>query len=112
LAALVYNWWTLYHRLLQPGQHHEAVSTRPRLLCGATRQSEHSGQRRLDVRLSHAEAPRLSELITKLARWLHGILHNAEQWSVAQRWGQIVARILQENFPVLGPEPPLATAPS
>jgi hypothetical protein len=85
---------------------------RPRLLCGATRQNEHSGQRRLDVRLSHAEAPRLSELITKLARWLHGILHNAQQWSVAPRWRQIVARILQENFPVLGPEPPLATAPS
>ncbi len=112
LAALAYNWWTLYHRLLQPGQHHEAVSTRPRLLCGATRQSEHSGQRRLDVRLSHAEAPRLSELITNLAKWLHGILHNAEQWSAAQRWGQIAARILHENFPALGPEPPPARSPS
>ena len=69
LAALVYNWWTLYHRLLQPGQHHEAVSTRPRLLFGAARQTEHAGQRRLDVRLSHAEAPRLQEIIS---RWPSG----------------------------------------
>lgn len=112
LAALAYNWWTLYHRLLQPGQHHEAVSTRPRLLCGATRQTEHAGQRRLDVRLSHAEAPRLQEIIQQVARWLQHLLGNAQQWTSPQRWSQIVGRILRENFGIAGPAPPLALAPS
>lgn len=111
LAALAYNWWTLYNRLLQPGQHHEAISTRPRLLCGAARQTEHAGQRRLDVRLSHAEAPRLTERINKVAKWLQNVLHNAEQWSATQRWLQIVAKIVQENFPVGGLEPPAMPAP-
>ena len=60
---MTYNWWTLYHRLLQPGQHHEALSMRPRKLFGAALQTEHAGQRRLDVRLSHAEAPKLQTLI-------------------------------------------------
>jgi hypothetical protein len=106
LAALAYNWWTLYHRLLQPGQHHEAVSTRPRLLGGAARQTEHAGQRRLEVRLSHAEAPRLHTIIQQLAKWLQELLHSAEQWTAPQRWGRIVGRILQENFPVQGPDPP------
>ncbi|HEY9247707.1 MAG: transposase [Verrucomicrobiota bacterium] len=106
LAALAYNWWTLYHRLLQPGQHHEAVSTRPRLLFGAARQSEHAGQRRLDVRLSHAEAPRLQEIIKQLAKWLQTLLRSAEQWTAPQRWSQIAKRILQDNFPASGPEPP------
>jgi hypothetical protein len=112
LAALAYNWWTLYHRLLQPGQHHEAISTRPRLLIGAARQTEHAGQRRLDVRLSHAEAPQLQILIERVSIWLQDLLRNAQQWTRPQRWAQIVARILRENFPAIGPEPPLALAPS
>jgi hypothetical protein len=106
LAALTYNWWSLYQRLLQPGQHHEAVSTRPRLLCGATRQTEHAGQRRLDVRLSHAEAPRLQKTIKAVAKWLQELLCSAEQWSAPARWSQIARRILRENFPSAGPEPP------
>ncbi|MFA6287286.1 MAG: transposase [Opitutaceae bacterium] len=108
LAALVYNWWTLYHRLLQPGQHHEAVSTRPRLLSGATRQTEHAGQRRLDVRLSHAEAPMLQRVIRQVSMWLQELLRNAQQWGAPQRWSQIVARILRENFGTAGPAPPSA----
>jgi hypothetical protein len=108
LAALAYNWWTLYHRLLQPGQHHEAVSTRPRLLCGAARQTEHAGQRRLDVRLSHAEAPRLQEIIKQVAMWLQQLLSNAQPWTARHRWSQIVGRILLENFGTAGPAPPQA----
>jgi hypothetical protein len=107
LAALVYNWWTLYHRLLQPGQHHEAVTTRPRLLCGAALQTEHAGQRRLDVRLRHAEAPVLQKIIRQVSMWLQDLLRNAQQWTAPQRRGQIVARILRENFAVAGPAPPL-----
>lgn len=106
LAALTYNWWTLYHRLLQPGQHHEAVSTRPRLLFGAARQSEHAGQRRLDVRLVHAEAPRLQLLIARLAGWLQHLLANARRWAAPQRRAMIVERILRENFGLMGPAPP------
>lgn len=108
LAALAYNWWTLYHRLLQPGQHHEAITTRPRLLCGAARRTEHAGQRRLDVRLSHAEAPMLQEAIRRVSMWLQELLRNAQQWTASQRWSRIVARILRENFAVAGPAPPLA----
>jgi hypothetical protein len=62
--------WTRYHRLLQPGQHLEPVSTRPRLLSGASRQINLFGQRRMDVRLSHAEAPRLSERIIIVIHFL------------------------------------------
>jgi hypothetical protein len=109
LAALIYNWWTLYHRLLQPGQHHEAITTRPRLLQGAARQSEHAGQRHLAVRLNHAEAPRLQTLIEQVAKWIQTLLTNATRWTATERWRQIAQRIVQENFPQNGPAPP-ATA--
>ena len=85
---------------------------RPRSLIGAARQTEHAGQRRLDVRLSHAEAPQLQILIKRVSIWLQNLLRNAQQWTRPKRWAQIVARILRENFPAIGPEPPLALAPS
>jgi hypothetical protein len=81
------------------------------MLTGAARQTEHAGQRRLEVRLSHAEAPRLQQIILMLATWLQELMQTAEQWKSAQRWHQITARILRENFPPPGPEPPLSVAP-
>ncbi len=111
LGALFYNWWTLYHRLARSGKHHEAVTTRPRMLAGAVRQTEHAGQRRLEVRLNHAEAPLLQQSIMKIAKWLQEVLHNAEQWKCPQRWQLIVERIIRENFPLPGPEPPQTVAP-
>ena len=73
-------------------------------------QTEHAGQRRLDVRLSHAEAPRLQEIIRQVAKWLQSLLRSAEQWTAPQRCNQTVRRIAQENFPATGPEPHTACA--
>jgi len=112
LAGLAYNWWTLYHRLLPPGQHHEAVITRPRFLGGSARQTDHAGQRGRDVRLSQAEAPTLQKIIRQVSIWLQQLLRNAQQWSAAQRRSQIVERVLREHFGVAGPAPHPAGAPA
>ena len=112
LIALVYNWWTLYNRLVTPGQHHEAITSRPRLLGGVAKQSDHAGQKRLAVRLLHADAPDLKPRIIALVGWLQDLLTSAEQLDVATRWQRIVARILAQNFGVMGPAPPMLPAPA
>jgi len=112
LIALVYNWWTLYNRLVTPGQHHEAITSRPRLLGGVAKQSDHAGQKRLAVRLLHADAPELKPRIIALVGWLQDLLTSAEQLDVATRWQRIVARILAQNFGVMGPAPPMLPAPA
>jgi len=112
LIALVYNWWTLYNRLVTPGQHHEAITSRPRLLGGVAKQSDHAGQKRLAVRLLHADAPDLKPRIIALVGWLQDLLTSAEQLDVATRWQRIVARILAQNFGVMGPAPPILPAPA
>jgi hypothetical protein len=109
---LVYNWWTLYNRLVTPGQHHEAITSRPRLLGGVAKQSDHAGQKRLAVRLLHADAPDLKPRIIALVGWLQDLLTSAEQLDVATRWQRIVARILAQNFGVMGPAPPMLPAPA
>lgn len=110
LIALCYNWWSLYARLLGPGQHHEALTSRPRLLGGVARQTEHAGQRRLAVRLLHAQAAELKAQIVRLVGFLQELIATAEQLDATQRWQRILRRILLENYPTNGPSRPLLTA--
>jgi len=46
LIAQIYNWWSLYARLVDRERHREAVTTRPELLGGGARQTRHAGQTR------------------------------------------------------------------
>lgn len=32
ITALIYNWWTLFTRLIDPSKHMEAITSRPSLL--------------------------------------------------------------------------------
>jgi hypothetical protein len=112
IIALVYNWWSIYNRLVEPGQHHEAITSRPRLLGGVAKQTDHAGQRRLTVRLLHADAPDLKPRIVAAVRWLQNLLSTAEQLTVAMRWHRIIRRILDENFGIRGPAPPALPAPA
>jgi hypothetical protein len=112
LIALVYNWWSIYNRLVEPGQHHEAITSRPRLLGGVAKQSEHAGQRHLAIRLLHADAPDLKPRIVAVVRWLQHLLTPAEQLDARQRWARIIHRILEQNFTIKGPAPPALPAPA
>jgi hypothetical protein len=112
LIALCYNWWSLYTRLLGPGKHHEALTSRPRLLGGVARQNEHAEQRRLAVRLLHAEADDLKQRIVRVVAFLQDLMATAEQSGPIARWKRILRRILQENYPTHGPDPPRLCAPA
>jgi len=106
LIALVYNWWSLYARLIEPAQHHEAVRSRPRLLGGVARQSQHAGQRRLAVRLLHGEAAALRPRIAAAARFLQSLLTTAEQLEPTERWQRILRHLFPAPMQAAGPAPP------
>jgi hypothetical protein len=53
-VALIYNWWSWYVRLAHPKTRLEAITSRPMLLAGVGRLTEHAGQSRLLLTLSHA----------------------------------------------------------
>lgn len=112
LIALCYNWWTLYARLLDPGRHREALTSRPRLLGGVARQSAHAGQRRLAVRLLHAEAADLKRRIVRVVAFLQDLIASAEQLDAMTRWQRILRRILLENYPSNAPDRPTLPAPA
>lgn len=110
LIALVYNWWSLYARLIEPEQHHEAVRSRRRLLGGAARQIQHAGQRRLAVRLMHGDAPALRPCIQRAVSFLQTLLATAEQLDAPQRWRRILQHLFATQMQTAGPAPPCAQA--
>ena len=95
LVGLVYNWWSLYTRLIDDSQHHEAITSRPAMLNGVARQVEHSGQKTLKVSLMHASADKIRELLVVANRFIYKVKQVAEQFSQPERWKLILMRIFR-----------------
>jgi hypothetical protein len=92
-VALIYNWWSLFVRLLCPDKHSEAITSRPAMLAGVARQTEHAGQRKLTISLSHGKAAGIKDMVEAACRFLKGLIEAAEQLTQPERWRRILSRI-------------------
>ena len=92
MVALVYNWWTLFVRLVQPHKHFEAISSRPLLLHGVATRTRHGGQTRLTITSTHAKQATIQAVLTSLAGFLATLKATAAQLSDAQRLRAILSR--------------------
>jgi hypothetical protein len=93
IAALVYNWWSIFCRLADPHHHREAITTRPTLLHGIIRQTTHSNQRRLTITSTNGNKVAITNFFMRIGQWLTRMITNAEQWTSAQRWEAMVKAI-------------------
>ncbi len=91
--ALVYNWWSLFVRLLNPDKHSEAITSRPMMLGGVARQTQHAGQKSLTISLSHGKATQIKDMVAAACKFLKEIIAVAEQLSQPERWRRILSRI-------------------
>jgi hypothetical protein len=94
--AQIYNWWSLYARLVDRERHREAVTTRPELLGGVARQTRHAGQTRISVNLSHAKSTKIKAQLSEASAFLQSLLTTAEQLTNPQRWERILLRIFEK----------------
>jgi hypothetical protein len=116
-VALIYNWWSWYVRLAHPQARREAITSRPLLLAGVARLTEHAGQSRLLLTLTHAASDQIKAMIANIRKGLDHIRATAPQLPKADRWRAliryIVAQILRlkpRSHPLpLGLPPPLPT---
>jgi hypothetical protein len=95
LIALIYNWWSLFVRLVDRERHREAVTSRPALLGGVARQTRHAGQNRLSVNLTHARSAEIKEKVARASLFLRGLITTAEQLSQPERWRRILQKIFE-----------------
>jgi hypothetical protein len=95
-VALIYNWWSWYVRLAHPKTRLEAITSRPMLLAGVARLTEHAGQSRLLLTLSHAAGDQIKAMIANVRKGLDHVLASAPQLPKAGRWPALVRYIVDK----------------
>lgn len=93
-VALIYNWWSWYVRLANPATRLEAITSRPLLLAGVARLTEHAGQSRLLLTLTHAAGDLIKSMVTNVRQGLDTILATAPQLTKPERWKALVLYIV------------------
>ena len=95
-VALVYNWWSWYVRLAHPKTRLEAITSRPMLLSGVARLTEHADQSRLLLTLTHAAGDQIKAMVANVRKGLNTILTSAPQLKKAERWPALVRYIIDK----------------
>jgi hypothetical protein len=62
------NWWSWYVRLAHPKTRLEAITSRPLLLSGVARLTQHAGQSRLLLTLAHAAGDQIKAMIANIRK--------------------------------------------
>jgi hypothetical protein len=107
LVGLVFNWWSLFVRLVDPDHHREAVTSRPLLLTAIGRQTTHAGQKTIHVSSTHARHPWARQALTRIATFLERVRSNAEQLNPLERWYRILSEALVKYLKGRQLDPPL-----
>lgn len=95
-VALIYNWWSWYVRLAHPATRLEAITSRPLLLAGVARLTEHAGQSRLLLTLSHAAGDLIKSMVANVRKGLDSIIATAPQLTKRERWTALVHYIVEK----------------
>jgi hypothetical protein len=104
-VALIYNWWSWYVRLAHPKTRLEAITSRPLLLSGVARLTQHAGQSRLLLTLTHAAGDQIKAMIANIRAGLDHVRANAPQLPKADCWRALV-RYIVDKIIAAKPKPP------
>ena len=112
-VALIYNWWSWYVRLAHPQARREAITSRPLLLSGVARLTEHAGQARLLLTLMHGAGAQIKVMLANIRTGLEHVQATAPQLTALSRWTALVRYIIgkiiaakPKNPAPLGLDPP------
>ena len=97
-VALVYDWWSLYARLIDPEHHREAITSRPLLLHAVARQVRHGKQTRLLITSSHADAPAIRRRMALTVAFLQGLNETTKPSGDQETWCRIFSRALIKSL--------------
>jgi len=91
IIALVYNWWTLFVRLIEPKKHMEALTSRPLLLHAVGKKTIHANQTTLVVSSTHGESPRIHRRLAHLSQFFKNLNTTTPQLTIAEKWYRILS---------------------
>lgn len=98
LIALIYNWWSLYIKLVDDQIAREAVTSRPMFLLHIAKVSMHQSLLTLFIFCAHAKSEHIREKLELAARRLkEWALLTAEQLKARSLWNRIIEHILANH---------------
>ena len=106
LIAIIYNWWTLFVRLVKPNHHLEAITSRPLLLHAVGRQTHHAGQTTIQVNSNHAGVTPIQVALSTLSDFFKTLKPSAEQLSRAERMRRVIYRAFKKFIDSVRHHPP------
>lgn len=113
MIALIYNWWTLFARLITPDHHLEAITSRPLLLHAVAKLIQHAGHKIIQVNSSHAKFKQVEQKLIQLSDFFKTLKPCAEQLSRKERMRRVLYRAFKKFIDPLANAPPkLLLAPS
>ena len=92
-VALIYNWWSLFVRLANPNARMEAITSRPFLLSGVARKTEHAGQQHLKITPLHGKNQKAREMLARVSALLQEWKSTAEQLGSLSVWMRVCESI-------------------
>jgi hypothetical protein len=106
--ALVYNWWNIFMRLVDPGCHREAITSRPLLLNSVGKLTYHGRQKVLTITSSHAKTKKVSKILTAISKFFKSLQQTAEQLTSVLIFNRIIETAFKKFFETGNKSPPKA----
>jgi hypothetical protein len=100
-VALIYNWWSWYVRLAHPKSRLEGITSRPMLLAGIARLTEHASQSRLYLTINHASSDKIKAMITNVRNGIDYICKTATQLTKIDYWKAMIKYIIEKMMACL-----------
>ena len=97
LNALVYNWWSLFVRMLDPECRREAKTSRPLMMQGVARATRHGRQTTLLLTVAHSASDGLRAAFAQTCRFLREV-QNAPQLTAHERWCRILGYAMRKSL--------------
>ena len=88
------NGWSWYVRLAHPQTRLEAITSRPLLLAGVARLTQHAGQSHLLLTITHAASTQVKAMIANVRKGLDTVRATAPQLNKPERWAALVRYIV------------------
>lgn len=106
IIALIYNWWTLFVRLITPSNHLEAITSRPLLLHAVGKQITHAGHKIIQVNSNHAKFKKIQGALISLSAFFKTLKPCAEQLSMKEKMKRVLHRAFKKFIGKLPNAPP------
>ena len=107
MITLIYNWWSLFVRLINQDGHWEAPTSRPLLLTSVGRLTQSGRQKTMILTSQHSKTTQLHDALTGIQQFFKTLKANAPQLSILQRWTLLLEKAVEKLLPIGNVGPPL-----